>query len=92
MRLDWSIDAVADLRSVSEFIEQDRDIAVANKVTRRIYQAVQELTVMPNIGRPGRVEGTRELVLAPLPYIVIYELLPDRLLVLNIVHGAQRWP
>jgi len=92
MRLDWSIDAVADLRSIAEFIEQDRGIATANKVTHNIYQAIQDLTAMPNIGRPGRLEGTRELVLAPLPYIVIYQILPDRLLVLSIVHGAQRWP
>lgn len=47
---------------------------------------------MPNRGRPGRIENTRELVLSSLLYIVIYQVFDERLLILNIVHGAQRWP
>jgi len=92
MRVVWSDDAVADLRAISEYIERDRSLATANKIVRRIYRDVQGLATMPHGGRPGRVEGTRELVLAPLPYIVIYRIFPERLLVLSVVHGAQMWP
>ena len=53
---------------------------------------MQSLRPMPNRGRPGRIENTRELVLSSLPYIVIYQVFDERLLILNIVHGAQRWP
>lgn len=92
MRVEWSSHAVADLKTISEYIERDRDLSTANRITRNIYDAVQSLTAMPNRGRSGRVEGTRELVIVPMPYIVVYQVSPERVLVLNIVHGAQRWP
>jgi len=47
---------------------------------------------MPYRGRPGRIDDTRELVVRTLPYIVVYQVFDERLLILNIVHGAQRWP
>ena len=47
---------------------------------------------MPYRGRYGRLENTRELVIPGLPYVVIYRPLEDRILVLNIVRGAQLWP
>jgi len=92
MRIEWSTHAVADLKTISEYIERDRNLSTANRITRAIYDATQGLLAMPNRGRPGRVEGTRELVVSPLPYIVIYKVLPEQVLVLNILHGAQRWP
>ena len=92
MRVEWSTHAVADLKVISEYIESDRSLQTANRVVRRIYDAIQELSLMPNRGRTGRIAGTRELPISRLPYIVIYRVLPERVLVLNIVHGAQRWP
>jgi toxin ParE1/3/4 len=92
MRIEWSPHAVADLKTISEYIEQDRNLSTANRITRTIYDAAQSLLAMPHRGRLGRVEGTRELLVSPLPYIVIYKVLPERVLVLNILHGAQRWP
>ncbi len=92
MRVEWSAHAVVDLMTISEYIERDRSLDTANRACRKIYQAIQELVIMPNLDRFGRVQGTRELVVAPLPYVVIYQVFPERLLVLNIVHGAQMWP
>ena len=50
------------------------------------------LLTFPNRGRPGKREGTRELVLAPLPYVVVYTVQGDVVLVVRILHGAQQWP
>jgi plasmid stabilization system protein ParE len=44
------------------------------------------------MGRPGRVAGTRELALAPLPFIVVYRVREYRVEIARILHGAQRWP
>ena len=54
----------------------------------------RELQSFPRIGRPGRVEGTREIAFSPLPYIAVYEILDaqDEVRVLRILHGAQQWP
>jgi len=72
MRIEWSPDAVSDLKSISEYIEQDRSLETANQVARAIYDSIQSLATMPHRGRKGRVESTRELVVSSLPYIVVY--------------------
>jgi addiction module RelE/StbE family toxin len=92
VRVDWSRRAVADLKAIAEWIEQDRDLETANRIARAIYEAVQSLRTMPYRGRYGRLEDTRELVIPRLPYIVVYQVSEERLLILNVVHGAQRWP
>ena len=92
MRIDWSERAVADRRRISEYIEQDRSLETANRVSRVIYDAVQSLRIMPYRGRTGSVDDTRELVVRALPYIVVYQIFEERLLILNIVHGAQSRP
>ena len=92
MRLEWSPHAVADLKSISEYIEQDRSLETANRIVRAIYDSIQSLRTTPHRGRHGRIESTREMVVSSLPYIVVYQVFDERLLILNIVHGAQRWP
>lgn len=92
MRVGWSPSAVADLKAIVEWIEQDRDLETADRIARTIYDAVQSLRTMPYRGRYGRLENTRELVIARLPYIVIYQVFEERLTILNVLHEAQRWP
>jgi addiction module RelE/StbE family toxin len=92
VRIEWSAAAVADLQAITDWIEQDRGIETANRIARSIYEAVQSLRSMPYRGRYGRIENTRELVIPRLPYLVVYEIFEERLVVLNVLHGAQRWP
>lgn len=92
MRIEWSDRAVADLKSISEYIEQDRNLETANRITRTIYDTVQSLRRLPYRGRYGRLEDTRELVISGLPWIAIYRVAGERVMILNILHGAQKWP
>jgi toxin ParE1/3/4 len=92
MWIESSAHAVADLEAISKYIEQDRDVEAANRVARAIYEAVQGLRTMPYRGRSGRIENTRELVMPRFRYLVIYRVFEARVLILNIVHGARRWP
>jgi toxin ParE1/3/4 len=92
VRVDWSPSAVADLKAITQWIEQERNLETADRIARAIYDAVQNLRSMPYRGRSGRLENTRELVVARLPYIVVYQVFEERLIILNILHGAQRWP
>ena len=64
----------------------------ARRIAIDILRAVDGLDTFPNRGRPGRVEETRELVLAPLPFVAVYEVLENEVQVLRILHGAQQWP
>ncbi len=92
MRIEWSDHAVSDLKTISDYIEHDRSLDAANRVTRAIYEAIQGLGGMPRLGRPGRIVSTRELPIPRLPYLAVYEIRDDRVMILDIVHGAQRWP
>jgi toxin ParE1/3/4 len=65
---------------------------IAAAVVRKIYSAPDILKRFPNRGRPGRKSGTRELVLSPLPYIIIYEVAQQVVRLLRIIHGSQNWP
>ena len=67
MQIEWSQRAIADLKTISEYIEQDRNLETANRVTRATYEAIQSLRTMPYRGRYGRVDNTRELVIPRLP-------------------------
>jgi toxin ParE1/3/4 len=59
---------------------------------RPLYEAPATLLTFPNRGRIGKKEGTRELVMSHLPYIVVYTVRGDAVYVVRILHGAQQWP
>ncbi|MGY6217359.1 type II toxin-antitoxin system RelE/ParE family toxin [Methylolobus aquaticus] len=91
MRVEWSPEALNDLDRAVEYIAQDKPGA-AHDVARRIWEASRQLADHPGIGRPGRVPGTRELVITGLPYLAPYVIREDRIVILRILHGAMKWP
>lgn len=91
MRVQWTSDAADDLERISDYIAEDRP-ETARRIALDIVRSVDALGTFPNRGRPGRVEDTRELVLAPLPFIAVYEVGEHEVQVLRILHGAQQWP
>ncbi|MGJ7557702.1 type II toxin-antitoxin system RelE/ParE family toxin [Variovorax sp. RB3P1] len=91
MRLEWSQWAMDDRERIFDFIEQD-DPRAAIAVDERIATQVLVLVRFPEGGRPGRIEGTRELVVRRTPYIVAYRVEKDCIRVLRILHSAQLWP
>jgi plasmid stabilization system protein ParE len=68
------------------------DPAAADRFVTRIVEAIETLCDHPHLGRPGRVAGTRELVIADTPYIVPYRVVDDGVEILAVIHGARRWP
>jgi toxin ParE1/3/4 len=91
MRLRWTRLALLQLREITEYIEQENRPATS-RVVQSIRQQVATLARYPNIGRAGRVEGTRELVITRLPYVVAYRVGGDRVEVVAVVHTSRRWP
>ena len=91
MRLEWSVFAQADREAIFEAIEADSPQAAVT-VDDRIWEQVEGLMQFPEIGRPGRIEGTRELVIHRTPYIVAYRIAGDTVRILRVLHGAQLWP
>ncbi|MCX4151760.1 MULTISPECIES: type II toxin-antitoxin system RelE/ParE family toxin [Paraburkholderia] len=91
MRLEWSAFAIEDRDAIFDYIEEDSPHA-AVVVDDRIRVQVKQLLQFPDTGRPGRVEGTRELVISRTPYIAAYRIAGDTVRILRVLHGAQLWP
>ncbi|MEM5387854.1 type II toxin-antitoxin system RelE/ParE family toxin [Paraburkholderia phymatum] len=91
MRLEWSAYAIEDRDAIFDYIEEDSPHA-AVVVDDRIRVQVRQLLQFPETGRPGRIDGTRELVISRTPYIVAYRVAGDTVRILRVLHGAQPWP
>ena len=92
MALLWSPEALQDLRDIRVYISQD-DPGAAKAIVGRIVRLVSEqLPDNPEIGRPGRVEGTRELVISRTPFVVPYRVREGAIDILRVYHAARMWP
>ena len=91
LKVRWLKRALANLEAEAEYISRDSH-AAAQRVVLAIEQAVQLLANHPAMGRAGRVEGTRELVVTGTPYIIPYRVREDRVEVLRVFHTARKWP
>jgi toxin ParE1/3/4 len=87
----WLRTALRNLDEAAAWIARDNPKA-ATRVVQRIRHATERLETHPESGRPGRIEGTRELVVPGLPYILPYRLRQDRVEILRVLHAARRWP
>jgi len=87
----WSPRSIEHLTHLRSHIARDNPTA-ANRIGGILLDAVERLAELPNLGRPGRVAGTRELVVPGTPYVIPYRLRGDRLEVLAVFHGRQKWP
>jgi len=91
VRLRWTRLAIADLDSAFEYVATD-DVSAAQHLIDRIEQATSVLVRHPSAGRPGRVPGTHELVVAGTPFIVAYWVRSGAIEVLAVIHGSRKWP
>ena len=91
MQLEWSLFAYADREAIFDYIEAENPPAAA-AVDDAIREQVQRLAEFPEMGRVGRVQGTRELVIQNTPYIVAYRARKGVVRILRVLHGARLWP
>lgn len=91
MRVVWSRRAVTHLVSLRNYIAKDSEQNAA-AVSSRILESIDLLSSQPSMGRPGRLPGTRELVVTGTPYVIPYRVRHDRLELIAVFHGRQKWP
>ena len=91
MKVLWTEEALAEIEAIVDHIAADNP-AAARAIADRIFDAVMDqLPESPRSGRPGRVEGTRELVVHH-AYIVVYRVTPSAIEILTVRHAARLWP
>lgn len=91
MKLVWLPRAIANRDAQLERIALD-NVTAAIEQGDRIEQQISQLIAHPELGRAGRQQGTRELVVNRTPFIVIYRIKSKRIELMRILHGAQQWP
>jgi toxin ParE1/3/4 len=87
----WLRRALNNLDHEAGYIARDDPQATARMV-ERIVTSVERLAVHPALGRPGRVPGTRELVVPGTPYLIPYRVRGESVEILRVFHGARKGP
>ncbi len=88
----WSPEAIDDLAALRAFIAEDDPAAARRVVLHILYNVDALLSRHPAMGRPGRVPGTRELVIPNTPFVVPYRVQNGKIAILRVYHSARRWP
>jgi toxin ParE1/3/4 len=90
-KIRWLRLALADLDELMGYIARDNPKATA-KVAGKIWETTLTLSNHPAMGKPGRVPGTREMVVTGTSYLVPYRVVANEVQILRILHGARKWP
>ncbi|QDX25489.1 type II toxin-antitoxin system RelE/ParE family toxin [Sphingomonas suaedae] len=88
--LRWEADALLQFELLIQFV-RDRDERAAEALARRIGDGAERIRHFPESGRPGRVDGTRELIVHP-NYLVVYQIVPESIDIIRLLHSRQRYP
>ena len=88
--LEWREAARADLLAIVDYISDDNPDA-AQRLKDEVEDKASKLPDRPKLYRPGRIAGTREMVVRP-NYIVVYAENDRAVVILRVLHAAQQWP
>jgi toxin ParE1/3/4 len=91
LQVQWTEKANHNLDEVEAFIAQDNPEA-ATGVVLKVIRSVERLADSSGLGRPGRIPGTRELVIGGTPFLVPYRVRGKVIEILAVLHGAMKWP
>ena len=87
----WTQQALEDLEAAREFISEENP-ALLSSTIEQILSAINQIKNFPESGRAGRVKTTRELVLATLPFIIVYRKKKKFIEILALLHQSKKWP
>lgn len=91
MPVQWTVSADSDRENAINSIAKDSLTAALSRLDE-IEGQTDRLADYPKLGRPGRVKGTRELVVNRTPFMVVYRIKAEFIQMLRVLHGAQQWP
>ncbi len=91
MQLKWLLSALNNLTDEADFIAQE-NLSAAREFFNHVMASVEQLSQHPHLGRKGRINGTRELVITRYPYIVPYRIKHNVIVILRVLHTARSWP
>ena len=90
LRVRWLPKASVNLATIIDYIAERDDVA-ASRLQDDIERVTSQLPQYPYLYRPGRVDGTREIVVRH-NYVVVYRVLPNLIEIVSVLHSRQRYP
>jgi toxin ParE1/3/4 len=91
VRVKWLRKALESLAAEADFVAEESPVA-ASHLVEAIFEATDRVGEFPDMGRPGRVPGTRELVITGTSYVVPYQVRGGSVEILRVFHAARKWP
>ena len=93
MLIRWSESADADMAGILAYFASNAEETIGKKIIAQLLRSTRRLESNPLSGRPGRVKGTREIVIRTVPYIIVCEL-PEKGVaeVIRVIHTSRLWP
>jgi toxin ParE1/3/4 len=92
VKIVWTRKASRHLHAAYEYWNRESSEESADIMLDRIFSAVEMLERFTEAGRPGRIYGTRELVIVPTPFLVAYRIRRSKVEIVSLLHGARKWP
>jgi toxin ParE1/3/4 len=92
MKVVWTRKASRHLGAAYDYWARETSASAADTMLDRIFSAVELLQRFPETGPPGRISGTRELVILPTPFLVAYRTRKGKIEIISLLHGARKWP
>lgn len=86
----WSEKAVADLVALNDWLTRYREPQEAAKSIKAIRDQLANLSEFPGAGSPIH-GGTRKLLIKNQPFVLLYEMVGGRLMILRLVHNRSDW-
>jgi len=92
MKVVWTRRDSRHLRAAYDYWVRESSEDSADTMLDRIFSAVELLERFPEAGRPGRLAGTRELVIVPTPFLIAYRVRRGKIEIVSLLHGTRKWP
>lgn len=87
----WADSAHRDIAAILRYFIEKQEKDVGQKLVNRLFSVVELLAQFPNSGRPGQVEGTRDLVIPDQSYVLVYKV-TEHVEIARVLHNRQKWP
>jgi len=87
----WTRAAIRDLTKIREYIARENPDA-AREIALKIVDASERIIQFPEVGRIGRVKGTRESIVAGTQYLIVYRIKKKAIHFARVLHARQEWP
>ena len=92
MLIEWSQNALNELSDIFAYFLSIEEEEQGKDIVSKLIKSVTQLKSYPHSGRPGSLEGTREIVIRKLPYVLVYEVSSEAVMILHIYHTSRDFP